>query len=61
VLFKLPASGNKEYALNPTHEEVVTPLIGEFIQSYKDLDSMSVYQFQTKFRNEARAKSGLLR
>lgn len=61
VLFKLPASGNKEYALNPTHEEVVTPLMGEFIQSYKDLDSMSVYQFQTKFRNEARAKSGLLR
>lgn len=61
VLFKLPASGNKEYALNPTHEEVVTPLMWEFIQSYKDLDSMSVYQFQTKFRNEARAKSGLLR
>lgn len=61
VLFKLPASTGKEYALNPTHEEVVTPLMSEFIQSYKDLDSMSVYQFQTKFRNEARAKSGLLR
>ncbi|MDD4151373.1 MAG: His/Gly/Thr/Pro-type tRNA ligase C-terminal domain-containing protein [Candidatus Gracilibacteria bacterium] len=61
VLFKLEGSGNKEYALNPTHEEVVTPLMGEFIQSYKDLDSMAVYQFQTKFRNEARAKSGILR
>lgn len=61
VLFKLPASTGKEYGLNPTHEEVVTPLMSEFIQSYKDLDSMSVYQFQTKFRNEARAKSGLLR
>ena len=33
----------------------------EFIQSYKDLDSMVVYQFQTKFRNEVRAKSWLLR
>lgn len=61
VLFKLEGSGGKEYGLNPTHEEVVTPLMGEFIQSYKDLQSMSVYQFQTKFRNEARAKSGLLR
>lgn len=61
VLFKLPASTWKEYALNPTHEEIVTPLMWEFIQSYKDLESMSVYQFQTKFRNEKRAKSGLLR
>lgn len=61
VLFKLEWSWNKEYWLNPTHEEVVTPLIQEFIQSYKDLDNMAVYQFQTKFRNEARAKSWLLR
>lgn len=61
VLFKLPASEGKEYALNPTHEEVVTPLMKEFIQSYKDLNNCSVYQFQTKFRNEARAKSGILR
>lgn len=61
VLFKLEGSWWKEYALNPTHEEVVTPLMSEFIQSYKDLNQMNVYQFQTKFRNEARAKSGLLR
>lgn len=61
VLFKLPAAEGREYALNPTHEEVVTPLIGEFIQSYKDLENCSVYQIQTKFRNEKRAKSGLLR
>lgn len=61
VLFKLPASGGKEYALNPTHEEVVTPLMKEFIQSYKDVRNCAVYQFQTKFRNEARAKSGILR
>jgi prolyl-tRNA synthetase len=61
VLFKLPAAEGREYALNPTHEEVVTPLVGEFIQSYKDLDATSVYQIQWKFRNEKRAKSGLLR
>lgn len=61
VLFKLPWAEGKEYALNPTHEEVVTPLVGEFIQSYKDLDSSSVFQIQWKFRNEKRAKSGLLR
>lgn len=61
VLFKLEWSWNKEYWLNPTHEEVVTPLIWEFIQSYKDIDNMAVYQFQTKFRNEVRAKSWLLR
>jgi prolyl-tRNA synthetase len=61
VLFKLPAAENREYALNPTHEEVVTPLVGEFIQSYKDLDACAVYQIQWKFRNEKRAKSGLLR
>lgn len=61
VLFKLPAAEWREYALNPTHEEVVTPLVGEFIQSYKDLDETSVYQIQWKFRNEKRAKSWLLR
>ena len=61
VLFKLEWAWNKEYWLNPTHEEVVTPLMQEFIQSYKDLDNMSVYQIQTKFRNEKRAKSWILR
>lgn len=60
VLFKLPAAEWKEYALNPTHEELVSPLISEFIQSYKDLEFW-VYQIQNKFRNEKRAKSWLLR
>lgn len=46
--------------LNPTHEEVVTPLIQKYIFSYKDLP-IAVYQVRTKFRNEPRAKSGLLR
>jgi len=60
VMFHLPAANNKEYGLNSTHEEIVTPLVWEFIQSYKDLPT-SVYQIQNKFRNEKRAKSWILR
>lgn len=48
------------YVLNPTHEDVITPIAKEVTRSYRDLP-MSLYQIQTKFRNEARAKSGLLR
>lgn len=60
VLFKLTGSGEKEYALGATHEEIVTPLVQKYVTSYKQLPQ-AVYQIQTKFRNEARAKSGLLR
>lgn len=60
VLFKLKGEDNKEYALGATHEEVVVPLLAKHIFSYKDLP-VSVYQIQTKFRNEKRAKSGILR
>lgn len=60
VLFKVPAHEGKEYALNPTHEELVTPLMNEFIESYKDAGKC-VYQIQNKFRNEKRAKSWILR
>lgn len=49
-----------EYVVNPTHEDVVTPIARHFRTSYKDLP-FQVYQIQTKFRNEPRAKSGLLR
>lgn len=49
-----------EYILNSTHEEIITPIAQEYVRSYKDLPS-AYYQIQTKFRNEARAKSGLLR
>jgi prolyl-tRNA synthetase len=51
---------DSEYILNPTHEDVVTPLAKKFHQSYKELP-FAVYQIQSKFRNEARVKSGLLR
>jgi prolyl-tRNA synthetase len=55
-MFHLPAAENKEYGLNSTHEEIVTPLMKEFLVSYKDLPTC-VYQIQDKFRNEKRAKS----
>lgn len=60
VLFKLPGAGDKEYALGSTHEEVISPLAKKVIFSYKDLP-MHVFQIQNKFRNELRAKSGILR
>src|SRR5690606_18764481 len=46
--------------LGATHEETVTPLASVFMESYKDFPK-AVYQTQTKFRNEARAKSGVMR
>jgi len=60
VLFKLKGRDKKDYALAPTHEEVITPLAKKFVFSYKDLP-VYLYQIQNKFRNEPRAKSGLLR
>lgn len=60
VLFKLKGAGDKEYALGATHEEIVTPLVKKFVNSYKDLP-LAVYQIQDKFRDELRAKSGILR
>lgn len=46
--------------LGPTHEEIIYPLLSEYIKSYKDLP-LYLYQIQVKFRNEPRAKAGLLR
>lgn len=48
------------YVLNSTHEELITPIVQQFRASYRDLPC-AVYQIQTKFRNEPRPKSGLLR
>lgn len=50
----------KEYALGPTHEEVMTDLAARFFRSYKDLPCY-LYQIQNKFRNEMRSTGGLLR
>ncbi len=60
VLFKLKSRTDKEYALGQSHEEIVTPLAKELINSYKDLP-LALYQIQWKYRDELRAKSGILR
>ncbi len=60
VLFRTAGADKKPYVLAPTHEELITPLLKKFIKSYRDLP-VGAYQIQTKFRNELRAKSGLLR
>ncbi len=60
IWFKTELSSGGELGLAPTHEEPITSLMKSYVKSYKDLP-ISVYQFQTKFRNEKRAKSGILR
>jgi prolyl-tRNA synthetase len=60
VLFKLDGADEKKYGLGASHEEIVSPLAKKFTLSYRDLP-FSVFQIQNKFRNEVRAKSGVLR
>jgi len=60
IMYKLKDSRGKEYALSFTHEEIVMDLLRKNISSYKDLP-VAVYHFSTKFRNEPRARSGILR
>jgi prolyl-tRNA synthetase len=59
-LYKIKDESGKEFALGPTHEEVIVPLMKKFVFSHKDLPFFA-YQFQNKFRMEKRAKSGILR
>lgn len=60
IWFKTELAAGGELGLAPTHEEPITNLMRSFITSYKDLP-VAAYQFQTKFRNELRAKSGIMR
>ena len=60
VWFKTELSAGGILGLAPTHEEPVIGILKQYIASYKDLPRY-VYQFQNKFRNELRAKSGILR
>jgi prolyl-tRNA synthetase len=60
VMFQLKSGNDREFALSFTHEEVLLDLVKGPLQSYKDLP-IKLYHFSTKFRQEARAKSGLLR
>ncbi len=60
VWFKTKLKNDTELGLAVTHEAAMTKMVKSFVQSYRDLPQ-AVYQFQTKFRNEVRAKSGIMR
>ncbi|MEW2417101.1 proline--tRNA ligase [Streptomyces sp. NPDC046866] len=60
LLFRLKDRKGADYLLGPTHEEIFTLLVKDQCTSYKDLPVM-LYQIQTKYRDEARPRSGVLR
>ena len=60
VWFKSKLQDDTEVGFGWTHEEPIVEMLRSYLKSYKDLP-MSVYQFQNKFRNELRAKSGIMR
>ncbi|MBL8761962.1 MAG: hypothetical protein JNL50_11740, partial [Phycisphaerae bacterium] len=60
LLFKVTDRKGNVSALGPTHEETITEMVKGSINSYKQLP-LSLYQIQTKFRDEARPRAGLLR
>lgn len=60
IWFKTSLKNGTELGLAPTHEPPLTNMMKDFVSSYRNLP-VYVYQFQTKFRNEARAKSGIMR
>src|SRR3954463_358959 len=59
-LFRLQDRRGADYLLGPTHEELFTLLVKDLYSSYRDYP-VTLYQIQTKFRDEARPRSGLLR
>ncbi|MGG1595936.1 proline--tRNA ligase [Terribacillus saccharophilus] len=59
-LMRMHDRNNREFALGPTHEEVTTSLVRDELNSYKKLP-LTVYQIQTKYRDEQRPRFGLLR
>lgn len=60
IWFKTKLKDNTEVGLAWSHEEAIIEMMKQYVESYKDLP-ISVYQFQTKLRNELRAKSGIMR
>ncbi len=60
VMYKLSDTRQKEFALSFTHEEIFLDLVRKHMDSFRDLP-IALYHFSTKFRNEARARSGILR
>jgi prolyl-tRNA synthetase len=59
-IFRLKDRKGGDYLLGPTHEEMFTLVVKDLYSSYKDLP-LSIYQIQTKYRDEARPRAGLLR
>ncbi|MCD6638537.1 MAG: proline--tRNA ligase [Nocardioides sp.] len=60
ALFRVQDRKGADYLLGPTHEEMFTLVVKDLYSSYKDLP-LSIYQIQTKYRDEARPRAGLLR
>ncbi|WP_115017136.1 proline--tRNA ligase [Synechococcus sp. UW140] len=60
IMFHLQDRQGRDVGLGPTHEEVVTTLAGELLRSYRQLP-VTLYQIQTKFRDEIRPRFGLMR
>ncbi|MBP6860515.1 MAG: hypothetical protein KBC38_03085 [Candidatus Pacebacteria bacterium] len=60
VLFKIQSRTDKEYALGQSEEEIVTPIASEYLPSYRDFPK-AIYQIGQKYRDELRAKSGIMR
>lgn len=60
VLFKINSRTEKEYTIGQSEEEIVAPIVREYVHSYKDLP-VAVYQIGQKYRDELRAKSGIMR
>ena len=59
-LARLKDRNERDFCLGPTHEEVITDIVRNFVQSYKQLP-LHLYQIQTKFRDETRPRFGLMR
>jgi prolyl-tRNA synthetase len=60
VMIRFEDKKGKSMCLGPTHEEVITELVKNYVQSYKQLP-MTLYQIQTKFRDELRTRFGIVR
>jgi len=60
VMIKFEDNRGREMCLGPTHEEIITDLIKNFVQSYRQLP-ITLYQIQTKFRDELRTRFGIVR
>lgn len=60
TLMRMKDRHNRDFALGPTHEEVITDLVRDILNSYKKMP-IGLYQIQTKFRDELRPRFGLMR